>query len=58
VERIEAPWWTAIPFLGDGAYELDIILPEAGDVWLLLQYDGPHDVRLEGATLWRLDLSQ
>ena len=58
VERVAAPWWMAMPILGDRAYELDFILPEAGDVWLLLKYAGPHEIRVAGATIRALNLRQ
>ena len=47
-----------MPILGDRAYELDFILPEAGDVWLLLKYAGSHEIRVAGATIRALNLKQ
>ena len=57
VERKQAPWWTAVPVLGADAYELAFALPSAGEVWLLLDYDGDAGIEAEGVSLYRMDLA-
>lgn len=57
VERIQAPWWTAMPWVGSSAYEFEFSLDQAQEIWLGFDYGGPADLSLEEIVLYRLDLT-
>ncbi|MBI2505481.1 MAG: hypothetical protein HYW07_19895, partial [Candidatus Latescibacteria bacterium] len=57
VESLQAPWWTAVPVAGSGAFEMEFGLHTPQDVWLLIDYPGPAALQLEGITLYRKILS-
>ena len=52
-EGIHPPWWLAIPGAGDRASQLRFILAEPGNVGVLLHYDGPAALELDGVVLYR-----
>ncbi len=52
-EGIHPPWWLSIPGAGDRASQLRFVLTESGDVGVLLHYDGPADLELNGVVLYR-----
>ncbi len=52
-EGIHPPWWLSIPGAGHRASQLRFVLPEPGDVGVLLHYDGPVDLQLNRVVLYR-----
>ena len=52
-EGIHPPWWLSIPGAGDRASQLRFALTEPRDVGVLLHYDGPADLGLNGIALYR-----
>jgi len=56
VESIQAPWWTAMPLVGEPVYQVEFGLSSPQDVWLLFDYNGDQNLSVEGVTLYRLDL--
>ena len=57
VESVQPPWWTAVPLVGKRAYEVDFGLRKTQEVWLLIDYPGDADLRIEGITLYHQVLS-
>ena len=52
-EGIHPPWWLSIPGAENQARELRFVIQRPQDVWLLLHYDGPHDLELTDIALYR-----
>ena len=52
-EAVHPPWWLSIPGAGHRASQLRFVLAEPGDVGVLLHYDGPGDLALNGIVLYR-----
>ena len=52
-EGIHPPWWLSIPGAGDRASRLRFVLTKSQDVCVLLHYDGPADLELNGVVLYR-----
>ena len=52
-EGVHPPWWLSIPGAGHRASQLRFVLAEPGDVGVLLHYDGPADLALNGIILYR-----
>ncbi|MCH2662608.1 DUF4824 family protein, partial [bacterium] len=58
IESLQPPWWLSIPGAEDQARELRFTLQRPQDVWLLLHYDGPHDLELTNIVLYREHISE
>lgn len=54
VESLRPPWWTRVPFAGGRAYDLEFVLAEKRDVWLLISYEGPEDLSVQEIGFYQL----
>ena len=52
-EGVHPPWWLSIPGAENQARKLRFVIERSQEVWLLLHYDGPHDLELTDIILYR-----
>lgn len=51
VDRLEAPWWTSLTPLIPTPYELTFHVSQPSRVWIVYQYEGEADLRLQSIQL-------
>jgi hypothetical protein len=53
IESVQPPWWLSMPFGTDTARQLDFAIAQPQDVWFLMHYAGPADLRVNSIALYR-----